>query len=78
MKMKNIYLITLRDFDWDEFIGWVVVAENIPEALKICDIKKTREEAGNNQYEKNIEKIKQIGTTFETESKIILNSYNAG
>jgi len=88
---KNIYLLTLKHMGYDEFDSWVVIADNEEEVLKLCDIRevewtdedlkkreKDRWRSVNNQFKENIESIKLIGTTNETESKIVLGSYNAG
>jgi bifunctional ADP-heptose synthase (sugar kinase/adenylyltransferase) len=81
--MKNIYLLTLKDYDYDEYDGWVVIADNEEEVLELCNICETEEEAkkacwGDNLYKGNIKEIKLIGTTEIEESKILLGSYNAG
>jgi hypothetical protein len=81
--MKNIYLLTLKAWDYDETDGWVVIAESEEEVLKLCEIYETKEEARkakwvDNQYKDNIQQIKLIGTTEIEESQILLSSYNAG
>lgn len=80
--MKNIYLLKLKDWRYDEYEGWVVIAENEEEVIKLCEIYSTAEEARKhwryNQYKDNIEEIKLIGTTEQEDSEIVLSSYHAG
>lgn len=78
----NIYLIKLKHCTYEEFDSWVVQATTEEEAIIVVKCNKTKEEAEqtyyNNQYRENIKLIKLIGNNNETESKIILGSYNAG
>ena len=78
----RIYEIKLKEHDYDEFDGWIVIARDEEEAIKLCDIKETKEEItgyGENQYKDNIEYIKEIGIAdYRMEKGIVLGSYNAG
>ena len=79
---KNIYLLTLKDWGYDEYEGWVVIAENEEEVISLCEIYKTEEEARkvgfDNQFIANILQIKLIGTAEQEESEIVLSSFHAG
>ena len=78
----KIYEISLKEHDYDEYDGWIVIAENEEEAKKLCEITKDKDESlnwGENQYEDNIDYIKEIGTALpKMEKGIVLGSYNAG
>ena len=79
--MLKIYEISLKEHDYDEYDGWVVIAENEEEVKKICEISKEKKESKwfENQYEDNIDYIKEIGTANKDSKKgIVLGSYNAG
>jgi hypothetical protein len=84
--MKNIYLLKLDECGYDEYDGWVVIAKDEKELLKLCDIlDQTREEASKrsswgdqNRFKDNIKEIKLLGKTNIKESQIVLGSYNAG
>ena len=75
----NIYLIKLENVDYDEYVGFVCIAENIEKAKLVCGIMKEKKEYSN-LYEANIESITLIGESNEEFNKeqIILDSFNAG
>lgn len=74
--MKNIYLLTLKDYSYDKYDAWVVIAENEIEVLKLCDIKDTKKEAElgweHNRFKDNVESIKLIGIADTEESSVVL------
>jgi hypothetical protein len=82
--MKKIYLIKLKEYGYDEYDGWIVIADNEEEVLKLCEIKETEQEVSkkrcyeSNRFKDNIEEIKFLGNTKIKESQIVLSSYNAG
>jgi len=82
--MKKIYKIKLKDWTYDEWDSWVVIAENEEEVKKLCNIRELEDPENDkrmhdNQYENNIEYIKEIGVTKgDVKSEIALGSFNAG
>ena len=82
--MTNIYLLKLKEWGYEESDSFVVIAKNNEEAIKLCGIYDTKEEANkhfnSNCFRDNIKEIKLIGTTINSEEKsvIVLDSFNAG
>ena len=81
----KIYEIKLKDWDYDEYDGWIVVAESKEDAIKLCELRPgSRPEnlkswQGDNMYQDNIDYIREIGKANNTEARgIVLSSYNAG
>jgi hypothetical protein len=82
----NIYHISLKSHNYDEYDSWIVFAKNEEDVKRLCDIRKEKGEPTgtwkieqNNQYEDNIEFIKLIGVTINEEDEgIVLGSFNAG
>jgi len=74
----KIYYLSLKKHDYDEYDGWIVIADNEEEAKNLCGIEKT-ERLNNNRFEENIDYIKEIGVALPNMEKgIVLGSYNAG
>ena len=77
----KIYEVSLKEHDYDEYDGWVVIAENEEEVKELCGIKKEPEKDRwqENLFEDNIDYIKEIGNAHSNMEKgIVLGSYNAG
>jgi hypothetical protein len=78
--MKKIYLVSLKEHDYDEYDGWVVIAKNKKEALELCNISDVKPQAysgRDNQYKDNVEYIKFLGYS-KLKSQVVLGSFNAG
>ena len=75
----KVYVITLKECDYDEYDGFVVVAESAREAIK--SLKKEYPETdsldSDCQWSKGY-KIKEIKPDSYDRTKIILTSFNAG
>jgi hypothetical protein len=79
----RIFLIKIKEHDYDEYDAFVVAAENEDRAMLICGIKINQEDCrgavDGNLYVKNIESIVVVGETLNNhEERIILDSFNAG
>jgi hypothetical protein len=75
----KVYLITLNEYDYDEYIGFVVVAENANKALKYLKEKFPEENGWNPtaEWSKGY-KVKEIKPDKYKETEVILDSFNAG
>lgn len=71
---KGVYLINLREVDYDEYNGFVIIAKDKQEAIGIMLSKQFN--GGNVQID-NIETIKKVGVS-SLKSQIVLSSFNAG
>lgn len=75
--MSTIYLITIGTHDWDEYDGFVVIAEDEQQAMEII-IDSMYDYKRSNWYEyKDQITIDEIGTS-DREPQIALGSFNAG
>lgn len=73
MAENKIYIIKFDKVDYDEYIGFVIIAPNRARAIQIMLLEK----GGNNVHKDNIESCEEIGTTNRKEG-IVFDSYNAG
>jgi hypothetical protein len=73
---KGVYVITLDKVDYDQYIGFVIIAKSKPRAIELMI-----EEHGygwhTNVGKDNIETITKIGNSNKKEG-IYLDSFNAG
>lgn len=74
-KEKNVYLITFKECGWDEFEGFVVVADTKKEALQFANVREIKPIADNRYLENTI--IQKIGISYKKKG-IYLESFNAG
>lgn len=77
----KIFDISLKETDYDEFDGWIVIAKTEEDVRRLCNIRKEKGSVifSDNQYEDNIDHIKEIGIANDDMSEgIILGSYNSG
>ena len=75
--MNKVYLIELREVDWDQYNGFVVVAKDEAEALEICGIRAEKGELWDNKFRDNVELISVIADS-KLKSQVILESFKAG
>ena len=76
MKAK-IYLIKMKEWDYDECDGFVVQAKNKKTALKLCNIP-SESKWSRNLTLKNVELVKIVGTAKNQKEELLLTSFNAG
>lgn len=66
----NIYHIKFTGHDYDEYDSFVVIADDYPSALGLID--------ESIPYGESVDEITCIGTSNETEPRVVLGSFNAG
>lgn len=71
----KIYLITLKECDYDQYDSFVVIAEDKDRAWKLIRIEHSQD---SNIYTENIEEIREIGISNTVKEEIVLGSFNAG
>lgn len=76
-KEMNIYLITFKEVDYDQYEGFVVQALSSDRILDVIYnyAPSTRE---SNVLITNIREVKLIGFNHNKKEKVILESFNAG
>ena len=74
--LRKIYLINFKKVDWDNYLGYVVVADTEEEALKFAEVSPTKKTPWDNRFLENTE-IEELGWT-KKEKGVYLESYNAG
>lgn len=74
---RHIYLVTLKKVDYDQYRGFVVIADNKADALKICDCDVDIPKSYSNCYKDNVEDVVCIGNTNKKKT-IVLSDFNAG
>ena len=67
---RNIYLVDIGDFDYDEYDSFVIVADSQQDAIQIAIAK------GGGKF--RAATIRPIGTTTTEPEGVILGSFNAG
>ena len=74
---RHIYLVTLKEFDYDQYRGFVVIADNKADALKVCDCDVVTPRSYDNRYKDNVESVVCIGSTNKKKT-LVLSDFNAG
>ena len=78
--MKKIYLVTVEEYDYDEYDGMVVIANNEQEAIEMCKAENYESDIalGCEGFVKEQGKITAKEINLNTNnSQIILTSFNA-
>ena len=77
--MKKIYLVTVEEYDYDEYDSMVVIANNEQEAIEMCKAEDYNSTWGCDGFVKKQGKITAKEIDLNTNnSQIILTSFNAG
>lgn len=77
----NIYIVSVDDYDWDEWISFVVIADDPTEAREICAIKTTSRYSDNQAESFRNRSECELISSYHGKYKrpqIIHGSFNAG
>jgi len=77
MKKRYIYLVTLKEVDYDQYYGFVVIADNKDDALVVCECDGTHPKPYDNRFKGNVESVWCVGNT-KLKRQLVQSSFHAG
>jgi len=78
MNRNKVYLVDLKENDYDEYDSFVVIAKNKKHAWEMLKEKFPKRKNDNeNMQDSNLEKITKIGES-NLKVQMVLGAYNAG